>query len=211
MKNFEEFKNEIRRRAILHGACAEQYIRFWKKTDFAGLCEVIRNNFIWCCNNIFDKELFEVYGDILGQYAINYNKNVNSGCLMVDGRNSVKVGGNVTVYAKDETYIVSDSYSHIIARDNTIVHAYRYENIEASDNAEVDAYRGAYVIAFDDARLELSGGCMAKMYDNTTAIVNDLVVVVGLNDNHIITQKEFKGAIIYQDKNHKFYLHETNR
>ena len=51
-KFFEEFKNEIRRRAILHGACAEQYIRFWKKTDFAGLCEVIRNNFIWCCNNI---------------------------------------------------------------------------------------------------------------------------------------------------------------
>lgn len=37
MKNFEEFKNEIRRRAILHGACAEQYIRFWKKTDFAKL------------------------------------------------------------------------------------------------------------------------------------------------------------------------------
>lgn len=58
MELFEEIKQEILERAHKANACKEQYGRAYKSKCIEELCEVIKDNFHWCCiNSVLDGEL----------------------------------------------------------------------------------------------------------------------------------------------------------
>ncbi len=64
MELFDELKSELLRRAHNANACVEQYKRALESTNMQELCEVIKDNFTWCCyNNVIDGGILEKYKD----------------------------------------------------------------------------------------------------------------------------------------------------
>ena len=100
MKQFEEIKKEILERAHKAGACTEQYKRAYQSDNLETLCNVIKDNFWWCCrNNVLDGELIDKYKKIFSDNKIYHNVSVESGWLLASGNSTVEAYGNSTVEA----------------------------------------------------------------------------------------------------------------
>ena len=82
MKLFEEIKQEILDRAHKAGACTEQYGRAYKSESIEELCDVIKDNFYWCCNKkVIDGQLIDKYKEVFSKNKIHHNISVESGYL----------------------------------------------------------------------------------------------------------------------------------
>ena len=98
MELFDELKSELLRRAHNANACVEQYKRALESTNMQELCEVIKDNFTWCCyNNVIDGGILEKYKDDFVHEDIFYNENVERGFLLATA--TVEANGNATVCA----------------------------------------------------------------------------------------------------------------
>ena len=143
MELFEELKSEILRRAHNANACVEQYKMALKSTNMQELCEVIKDNFIWCCNNnVIDGWILEKYKDDFVHEDIFYNENVERGFLLA----------TATVWAND----------------NAKVWANGNAKVEAYGNAKVEAYGNVYIYAHSSIECKLNDEAIVYRYDTST-------------------------------------------
>ena len=131
MKQFEEIKKEILERAHKAGACTEQYKRAYQSDNLETLCNVIKDNFWWCCrNNVLDGELIDKYKEIFSENKIYHNVSVESGWLLASGNSTVEAYGNSTVEAYGNSYINCRSTIECVIKDNSIVRRWDTNTIQ---------------------------------------------------------------------------------
>ena len=156
MKQFEEIKKEILERAHNARACTIQYKRAYQSENLETLCNVIKDNFWWCCrNNVLDGELIDKYKEIFSDNKIYHNVSIKSGFLLASGNSTVeaydnstvqaygnstvKAFGNSTVKAYDNSYINCRSTIECVLKDNSIVRKWDTNTIQyVSDNLKFE-------------------------------------------------------------------------
>ena len=132
MKQFEEIKKEILERAHNARACTIQYKRAYQSENLETLCNVIKDNFWWCCrNNVLDGELIDKYKKIFSDNKIYHNVSIKSGFLLASGNSTVKAFGN--------SYINCRSTIECVLKDNSIVRKWDTNTIQyVSDNLKFE-------------------------------------------------------------------------
>ena len=140
MKQFEEIKKEILERAHNARACTIQYKRAYQSENLETLCNVIKDNFWWCCrNNVLDGELIDKYKKIFSDNKIYHNVSIKSGFLLASGNSTVQASGNSTVEAYDNSYINCRSTIECVLKDNSIVRKWDTNTIQyVSDNLKFE-------------------------------------------------------------------------
>ena len=140
MKQFEEIKKEILERAHNARACTIQYKRAYQSENLETLCNVIKDNFWWCCrNNVLDGELIDKYKKIFSDNKIYHNVSIKSGFLLTSGNSTVKAYDNSTVKAYDNSYINCCSTIKCVLKDNSIVRKWDTNTIQyVSDNLKFE-------------------------------------------------------------------------
>ena len=148
MKQFEEIKKEILERAHNARACTIQYKRAYQSENLETLCNVIKDNFWWCCrNNVLDGELIDKYKKIFSDNKIYHNVSIKSGFLLASGNSTVQAygnstveaSGNSTVQAYDNSYINCRSTIECVLKDNSIVRKWDTNTIQyVSDNLKFE-------------------------------------------------------------------------
>ena len=96
---FEELKEEILSRARKAEACVDEYGRAYRAESLDALMEVVRDNFIWCC----DKDVLD--GDIIDRYKAEFNAGniwhnearVTYGILLLENSSAVLRGNSRAV------------------------------------------------------------------------------------------------------------------
>jgi len=148
MKQFEEIKKEILERAHNARACTIQYKRAYQSENLETLCNVIKDNFWWCCrNNVLDGELIDKYKKIFSDNKIYHNVSIKSGFLLASGNSTVEASGNSTVKAYDNSTVKAYDNSYIncrstiecVLKDNSIVRKWDTNTIQyVSDNLKFE-------------------------------------------------------------------------
>ena len=140
MKQFEEIKKEILERAHNARACTIQYKRAYQSENLETLCNVIKDNFWWCCrNNVLDGELIDKYKKIFSDNKIYHNVSIKSGFLLASGNSTVQAYDNSTVEAYDNSYINCRSTIECVLKDNSIVRKWDTNTIQyVSDNLKFE-------------------------------------------------------------------------
>lgn len=140
MKQFEEIKKEILERAHNARACTIQYKRAYQSENLETLCNVIKDNFWWCCrNNVLDGELIDKYKKIFSDNKIYHNVSIKSGFLLASGNSTVEASGNSTVQAYGNSYINCRSTIECVLKDNSIVRKWDTNTIQyVSDNLKFE-------------------------------------------------------------------------
>lgn len=151
MNQFEEIKNEILERARKARACSGQYKRAYQSENIETLCDVIKDNFWWCCrNDVLDGELIDNYREIFSENKIYHNVSVKNGFLLVDGNSTVKAYGNSTVEAYDRS------------------------TVEAYDNSTVEAYNKSYINCCSTVECVIKDNSIVRRWDlNTIQYASD--------------------------------------
>ena len=186
MELFGELKSEILRRAHNANPCVEQYKRALESTNMQELCEVIKDNFIWCCyNNVIDGGILEKYKDDFVHEDIFYNENVERGFLLATA--TVEACGNATVWACGNATVE--------ANGNAKVWAYGNATVEANGNATVWANGNATVWANGNATVEACGNATVRVYGNAKVMAYDNVYIYA---NSSIECKLNDEAIVYR-------------
>ena len=169
MKQFEEIKKEILERAHNARACTIQYKRAYQSENLETLCNVIKDNFWWCCrNNVLDGELIDKYKKIFSDNKIYHNVSIKSGFLLASGNSTVEASGNSTVKAYDNSTVKASGNSTVQASGNSTVEASGNSTVEASGNSTVKAYDNSTVQAYDNSTVKAFGNSTVKAYDNST-------------------------------------------
>ena len=151
MKQFEEIKKEILERAHNARACTIQYKRAYQSENLETLCNVIKDNFWWCCrNNVLDGELIDKYKKIFSDNKIYHNVSIKSGFLLASGNSTVEASGNSTVQA------------------------YGNSTVEAYDNSTVEASGNSYINCRSTIECVLKDNSIVRKWDtNTIQYVSD--------------------------------------
>ena len=159
MKQFEEIKKEILERAHNARACTIQYKRAYQSENLETLCNVIKDNFWWCCrNNVLDGELIDKYKKIFSDNKIYHNVSIKSGFLLASGNSTVQASGNSTV----EAY------------DNSTVKASGNSTVQAYGNSTVEAYDNSYINCRSTIECVLKDNSIVRKWDtNTIQYVSD--------------------------------------
>ena len=195
MKQFEEIKKEILERAHNARACTIQYKRAYQSENLETLCNVIKDNFWWCCrNNVLDGELIDKYKKIFSDNKIYHNVSIKSGFLLASGNSTVEASGNSTVKAYDN--------STVKAYDNSTVKASGNSTVQASGNSTVEAYGNSTVEASGNSTVKAFGNSTVKAYDNSYINCRSTIECV-LKDNSIV-RKWDTNTIQYVSDNLKF-------
>ena len=194
MNQFEEIKNEILERARKARACSGQYKRAYQSENIETLCDVIKDNFWWCCrNDVLDGELIDNYGEIFSENKIYHNVSVKNGFLLVSGNSTVKAYGNSTVEAYDrstvEAYNKSTVDAHgdstVNACDNSTVEAYDRSTVETYDRSTVEAYNNSTVDAHDNSTVKAHDNSTVDAHDNSTVDAHDNSTVNAHDDSTV--------------------------
>ena len=151
MKQFEEIKKEILERAHNARACTIQYKRAYQSENLETLCNVIKDNFWWCCrNNVLDGELIDKYKKIFSDNKIYHNVSIKSGFLLTSGNSTVEAFGNSTV------------------------EAFGNSTVEAYDNSTVKAFGNSYINCRSTIECVLKDNSIVRKWDtNTIQYVSD--------------------------------------
>ena len=203
MKQFEEIKKEILERAHNARACTIQYKRAYQSENLETLCNVIKDNFWWCCrNNVLDGELIDKYKKIFSDNKIYHNVSIKSGFLLASGNSTVEASGNSTVKAYDNSTVKAYDNSTVEASDNSTVEASGNSTVQAYGNSTVEAYDNSTVKAYDNSTVEAYDNSTVKAYDNSYINCRSTIECV-LKDNSIV-RKWDTNTIQYVSDNLKF-------
>ena len=211
MKQFEEIKKEILERAHNARACTIQYKRAYQSENLETLCNVIKDNFWWCCrNNVLDGELIDKYKKIFSDNKIYHNVSIKSGFLLASGNSTVEASGNSTVKAYDNSTVKASGNSTVKASGNSTVQASGNSTVEASGNSTVKASGNSTVEAYDNSTVQAYGNSTVKAYGNSTVKAYDnsyincrSTIECVLKDNSIV-RKWDTNTIQYVSDNLKF-------
>ena len=211
MNQFEEIKNEILERARKARACSGQYKRAYQSENIETLCDVIKDNFWWCCrNDVLDGELIDKYKKIFSDNKIYHNVSIKSGFLLASGNSTVEAYGNSTVEASGNSTVKAFGNSTVKAYDNSTVKAsgnstvkaYDNSTVEASGNSTVQAYGNSTVKAFGNSTVQAYGNSTVKAFGNSYINCRSTIECV-LKDNSIV-RKWDTNTIQYVSDNLKF-------
>ena len=211
MKQFEEIKKEILERAHNARACTIQYKRAYQSENLETLCNVIKDNFWWCCrNNVLDGELIDKYKKIFSDNKIYHNVSIKSGFLLASGNSTVEASGNSTVKAYDNSTVKASGNSTVKASGNSTVQASGNSTVEASGNSTVKAYDNSTVEASGNSTVQAYGNSTVKAFGNSTVKAYDnsyincrSTIECVLKDNSIV-RKWDTNTIQYVSDNLKF-------
>lgn len=126
---FNDFKNEILKRAKEAGACSGEYRRAYQSNDYSELMQVIKDNFDFAVRrNVIGPSLIETYKDQFNANQIYCNVDASSGFLLASGDATVeawgdatvRASGNATVEAWGDAYVTSYYVIECKLRDNAI-------------------------------------------------------------------------------------------
>ena len=203
MKQFEEIKKEILERAHNARACTIQYKRAYQSENLETLCNVIKDNFWWCCrNNVLDGELIDKYKKIFSDNKIYHNVSIKSGFLLASGNSTVQAFGNSTVQASGNSTVQAFGNSTVQAFDNSTVKAYDNSTVEAYDNSTVQAFGNSTVQAYDNSTVKAFGNSTVEAFGNSYINCRSTIECV-LKDNSIV-RKWDTNTIQYVSDNLKF-------
>ena len=203
MKQFEEIKKEILERAHNARACTIQYKRAYQSENLETLCNVIKDNFWWCCrNNVLDGELIDKYKKIFSDNKIYHNVSIKSGFLLASGNSTVEASGNSTVKAYDNSTVKASGNSTVKASGNSTVEASGNSTVKAYGNSTVEAYDNSTVQAYGNSTVQAYGNSTVKAYDNSYINCRSTIECV-LKDNSIV-RKWDTNTIQYVSDNLKF-------
>jgi hypothetical protein len=103
---FNDFKNEILRRAKEADACNSEYRRAYQSNDYNELMRVIKDNFDFAVRRkVIDPSLIETYKDQFMANQIYCNVDVTTGFLLACDNATVKACDNATVEAWDNATV----------------------------------------------------------------------------------------------------------
>ena len=175
MKQFEEIKKEILERAHNARACTIQYKRVYQSENLETLCNVIKDNFWWCCrNNVLDGELIDKYKKIFSDNKIYHNVSIKSGFLLTSGNSTVEAFGNSTVEAYGNSTVKAYDNSTVKAYSNSTVKAFGNSTVKAYDNSTVEAYDNSYINCRSTIECVLKDNSIVRKWDtNTIQYVSD--------------------------------------
>lgn len=103
----------------------KQYGRAYKAETMADLCEVIKDNFDWCCDNkVLDGDILSQYQEAFAENDIYVNVNVDKGYLLATGSATVTATGSayITSYSMLECKL-SDKAIYRVQSTNTVYYA----------------------------------------------------------------------------------------
>ena len=161
--NYKEFKSEILTRARSASACEAQYKRAYEAKDFAALFAVIKDNFVYCCNNgIIDAPLLEQVREDADKCDVWLNVNASSGFLLATDSATVKATGSATVKAYDSATVKAYASATVKTYDSATVEAY--------DSATVEAYGSAYINVRSDMECKISDNAIMRYRDTNEVI-----------------------------------------
>lgn len=126
--DFNDFKNEILRRAKEAGAHSRAYRRAYQSNDYSELMQVIQDNFdLAVRHGVIDPSLIETYKDQFTENQIYSNVDVTAGFLLA--------WGNATVRASGNAYIISYDTIECKLRNNAIYRILKSNTVRyVSDN-----------------------------------------------------------------------------
>ena len=186
MKQFEEIKKEILERAHNARACTIQYKRAYQSENLETLCNVIKDNFWWCCrNNVLDGELIDKYKKIFSDNKIYHNVSIKSGFLLASGNSTVEAYGNSTVKASGNSTVKASGNSTVKAYDNSTVEASGNSTVKAYDNSTVKASGNSTVEAYDNSTVQAYGNSYINCRSTIECVLKDNSIVRKWDTNTI--------------------------
>ena len=186
MNQFEEIKNEILERARKARACSGQYKRAYQSENIETLCDVIKDNFWWCCrNDVLDGELIDNYGEIFSENKIYHNVSVKNGFLLVSSNSTVEAYDSSTVNAHYDSTVKAYNISTVEAYDNSTVEAYNISTVNAHDDSTVKAYDSSTVNAHDDSTVKAYDSSTVNAHDDSTVKAYNISTVEAYNKSYI--------------------------
>ena len=130
---FNQFKEEILKRAKQADACKPEYARAYKSETFAELIQVIKDNFNFAVSGkVIEPNIIEEYKDEFNTNDVWCNVERSSGFVLAYGNATVEAYDNATVKAYGNAYVssfyvveckLSDNAIHRIRVSNTIRYA----------------------------------------------------------------------------------------
>ena len=133
---FNDFKNEILRRAKEASACSGEYRRAYQSNDYSELMQVIKDNFDFAVRcKVIDPSLIETYKDQFTANQIYCNVDVTAGFLLASGNATVEASGNATVRAWGDATVRAWGNATVEASGNAYVTSYYVIECKLRDNA----------------------------------------------------------------------------
>lgn len=164
---FNDFKNEILKRAKEADVCNGEYRRAYQSNDYSELMQVIKDNFDFAVRRkVIDPSLIETYKDQFTANRIYCNVDVTAGFLLAWGDATVKAWGNATVEAWGNATVKAWDNTTVKAWGNTTVEASGNATVEASGNATVEVWGNATVKAWGNAYITSYYAIECKLNDN---------------------------------------------
>ena len=195
--NYKEFKSEILTRARSASACEAQYKRAYEAKDFAALFAVIKDNFVYCCNNgIIDAPLLEQVREDADKCDVWLNVNASSGFLLAYGSATVKATGSATVKATDSATVKAYDSATVEAYGSATVKAYDSATVKAYDSATVKTYDSATVEAYDSATVEAYGSAYINVRSDMECKISDNAIMRYRDTNEVITTSSMQHRTI---------------
>ena len=164
---FNQFKEEILKRAKQADACKPEYARAYKSETFAELIQVIKDNFNFAVSGkVIEPNIIEEYKDEFNTTDVWCNVERSSGFVLAYGNATVEAYGNATVEAYDNATVKAYGNATVKAYGNATVKAYGNATVKAYDNATVKAYDNATVKAYGNAYVSSFYVVECKLSDN---------------------------------------------
>lgn len=174
MDNFNEIKSEVLRRAKEAKACTEQYGRAYKAATMAELCEVIKDNFTWVCENeVLTGDFVERYREEFAAEEIFVNVDVRSGFLLACDSATVEAYGSATVLACGSATVEAYDSATVLACGSATVTAWGSATVEAYDSATVEACDSATVRACNSATVRACGRAYCMSWNELDCKLHD--------------------------------------
>lgn len=166
---FNDFKNEILRRAKEACACSEEYRRAYQSNDYSELMQVIKDNFGFAARRkVIDPSLIEAYKDQFTANQIYCNVDVTGGFLLASADATVRASGDATVEAWDNATVRAWGNATVRAWDNATVRASGNATVRASADATVEAWGNAYITSYRTIECKLRDNAIYRIRESNT-------------------------------------------
>ena len=191
MKEFEELKEELLKRAKEHHACTYQYRRALKAETWDQLMSVIRDNFTWASDaRVLTSKLISKYEKRFASYKIYANKSVKGGFILVDGNTRIETTDATKVFALDNAEVVMRGKGWI----------------KAMHHAKITAFDYTYMTLLDDVTAEIHDHCIAFAFHNANITAYDYTKVYAKD---LVTIQAYDNVSVYSTHTAICHLHDN--
>jgi len=133
---FNEIKEVILQRAKNNNACVEEFKEAFKSNSMSELCQVLKDNFNWGCNNgVITPDIIDLYAVEFAECEIWHNVNVKCGFLLTSGSSTVEASGSSTVRAFGSSTVRASGSSTVEASDSSYTYCSSFIECKISNKA----------------------------------------------------------------------------